>query len=350
MLASASLPTSTSQQAEAYPPHASASASASQQPQQPEPYVLQTWQSDYLKYLPKGTLPQDVDWSLYAGPGQTFTSSSSTGSSSTSACSSSSGSSTRSTSSSTSSSYSVFGDPSQYFSDLGGGADQPEEEPPGPSSDPDTDAEVAATRRGIMHDESVEVHMVQWYPGHIARAERQLKEQLKMVDVVLEVRDARIPVSTFHPQVPAWCGSKRRLLVMNRVDMISKEDRRRWDEYFRANKLRVFWTDGKAGTGVQQLREALASASEKLNEPRLRRGLQPRPVRACVIGFPNIGKSALINRLLQRKVVDSAPLVGVTRMLRWVRLAGKLDLLDAPGVIPASFHDQVGFGFLILGV
>ncbi|KAL6758082.1 P-loop containing nucleoside triphosphate hydrolase protein [Haematococcus lacustris] len=186
------------------------------------------------------------------------------------------------------------------------------------------------------------VHMVQWYPGHIARAERQLKEQLKMVDVVLEVRDARIPVATHHPQVSTWVGpSKLRLLVMNRLDQVSQEDKAAWVQYYKDTKQKMFWTDGKQGDGVQGVKRAMLAASEVINAKRARRGLQSRPVRACVIGFPNIGKSALINRLLGRKAVASYAKPGVTRMLQWVRLEGQLDLLDAPGVIPAAFNDQI---------
>ncbi|KAF6256390.1 P-loop containing nucleoside triphosphate hydrolase protein [Scenedesmus sp. NREL 46B-D3] len=192
--------------------------------------------------------------------------------------------------------------------------------------------------RAQVADASFQVNTVQWYPGHIAKAERQLKEQLKMVDVVLEVRDARIPQSTCHPQVPLWIGSKPRLVVINRQDMIAKADRAAWDKHFTSTA--VFWTDGKTGSGVHSLRRAALKLSDYINAKRAKRGLAPRPVRACVIGFPNIGKSALINRLLGRRVVESAARPGVTRVLRWVRLGGELDLLDAPGIIPAAFNDQ----------
>ncbi|WIA31279.1 hypothetical protein OEZ86_002181 [Tetradesmus obliquus] len=222
-----------------------------------------------------------------------------------------------------------------------------------------------------------------------------------MVDVVLEVRDARIPHSTCHPQVPLWIGSKPRLVVMNRQDMIARADRAAWDKHLTAEAAaaqaaadakaaakrkaaaaraaaaadseqqhaaqvqqqeeeqqqqqaqhepedagppplpqQVFWTDGKTGSGVHSLRRAALKLSDHINAKRAKRGLAPRPVRAVVIGFPNIGKSALINRLLGRRVVESAARPGVTRVLRWVRLGGELDLLDAPGIIPAAFNDQ----------
>ncbi|KAG1668766.1 hypothetical protein FOA52_006019 [Chlamydomonas sp. UWO 241] len=206
---------------------------------------------------------------------------------------------------------------------------------------PDRQVVAPTAAAAAALDASLHVTMVQWYPGHIARAERQLKDQLKMVDVVLEVRDARIVRSTAHPQVPTWVGPKPRLLVINRADQIGSGERRAWVEAFKAEGQKVYWTDGKQGDGVPALKRQLLSVSESLNEKRLRRGLQPRAVRACVIGFPNIGKSALINRLLARRVVESAAKPGVTRLLKWVRLGGELDLLDAPGVIPAAFDDQV---------
>ncbi|GIL87230.1 hypothetical protein Vretimale_14324 [Volvox reticuliferus] len=192
-----------------------------------------------------------------------------------------------------------------------------------------------------MSDESLQVRMVQWYPGHIARAERQLKAQLAMVDVVLEVRDCRIPASSSHPQVATWVGAKPRLLILNRADEVSPADLAAWREHHRVEGQRVFWTDGRSGDGVKGVRKELLKVATLLNEKRAKRGLQPRAVRACVIGFPNIGKSALINRLVNRRAVASAPKPGVTRQLRWVRVDEQIDLLDAPGVIPASFPDQL---------
>ncbi|GIL66877.1 hypothetical protein Vafri_20347, partial [Volvox africanus] len=192
-----------------------------------------------------------------------------------------------------------------------------------------------------MSDESLQVRMVQWYPGHIARAERQLKAQLAMVDVVLEVRDCRIPVSSSHPQVATWVGAKPRLLVINRADEVSPADLAAWRQHHRSGGERVFWTDGRSGDGVKGVRKELLKVATQINEKRAKRGLQPRAVRACVIGFPNIGKSALINRLVNRRAVASAPKPGVTRQLRWVRVDEQIDLLDAPGVIPASFPDQL---------
>lgn len=181
---------------------------------------------------------------------------------------------------------------------------------------------------------------IQWYPGHIAKAERNLKEQLKRVDVVLEVLDSRIPLASHHPQVASWIGSKPRLLILNRADMIPQSVRQDWLSWFRQQAIIPYFTDAKQGEGVNAVSKAAQEAGTAMNQRRRERGMQPRPVRAVVIGFPNVGKSALINRLLGRKAVASARRAGVTRRLQWVRISEAIELLDAPGVIPAKLENQ----------
>ncbi|MGB3536415.1 MAG: ribosome biogenesis GTPase YlqF [Microcoleaceae cyanobacterium] len=181
---------------------------------------------------------------------------------------------------------------------------------------------------------------IQWYPGHIAKAERALKEQLKRVDVILEVRDARIPLATNHPQVPEWVGAKQKVLVINRVDMIVPEIKQQWETWFEQTGETAYFTNAQKGQGVREVAQAAQRAGAQMNQKRQSRGMLPRPVRAVVIGFPNVGKSALINRLLKRKVVESARRAGITRSLRWVRISDTLELLDAPGVIPNQIKSQ----------
>lgn len=180
---------------------------------------------------------------------------------------------------------------------------------------------------------------IQWYPGHIAKAERALKEQLKKVDVVLEVRDARIPLATYHPQMPIWVGSKAKVLVINRMDMIPPQLRALWEQWFEAQGETAYFTNAEHGQWVDDVAAAVQNAGVQLNQRRFDRGMLPRPVRAVVIGFPNVGKSALINRLLGRRVVDSARRAGVTRSLRWIRISEEIELLDAPGVIPTRISN-----------
>ena len=182
--------------------------------------------------------------------------------------------------------------------------------------------------------------LIQWYPGHIAKAEKQLKEHISKVDLVFEVRDARIPLATSHPYLQKWLKGKKQLLVINRKDMINVEAHQAWDKQFRSEGKVPWWCDAKNGTGVLQLKQAAIRAGQELNQRRLERGMKNRAIRVLTLGFPNVGKSALINRLVKKKVVSSSRKAGVTRSLRWVRLGQDLDLLDAPGVLPPILEDQ----------
>ncbi|NJK61330.1 MAG: ribosome biogenesis GTPase YlqF [Synechococcaceae cyanobacterium SM2_3_1] len=181
---------------------------------------------------------------------------------------------------------------------------------------------------------------IQWYPGHIAKAQQQLRQQLQRVDVILEVVDARIPLASRHPELNQWAGEKPCVLVFNRKDQIPVSLQQEWREWFRTQAISIWPTNAQSGEGVAVLRQHVLQLGTHVNQRRQNRGMRPRPIRAVVVGFPNVGKSALLNRLLQRRVVDSARRPGVTRSLRWVRLGADLDLLDAPGIIPPQLNDQ----------
>lgn len=181
---------------------------------------------------------------------------------------------------------------------------------------------------------------IQWYPGHIAKAEKALVEQLKKVDLVLEVRDARIPRSSHHPQIQKWIGEKPHVLVLNRIDLVTPVSHQLWLDALKAAGQVPYCTDAQHGKGIKAVVKAAEKVGVRINQRRRDRGMRPRPVRAVVLGFPNVGKSALINRLLKRRIVESARRPGVTRQLRWVRVSQDLDLLDTPGVLPAKLDDQ----------
>jgi ribosome biogenesis GTPase A len=182
--------------------------------------------------------------------------------------------------------------------------------------------------------------LIQWYPGHIAKAEKELREQLKRVDVVIEVRDARIPLASHHPRMKYWIEGRSHLLVLNRMDMISSSAQSKLLQWFNQQGCTVYFTDAQSGKGVQALLKAAQAAGEHVNQRRRSRGMLPRPVRAVVIGFPNVGKSALINRLLKRRAAESANRPGVTRQLRWIRISDQIELLDTPGILPPLLDNQ----------
>ena len=182
--------------------------------------------------------------------------------------------------------------------------------------------------------------LIQWYPGHIAKAEKELAKQLAKIDLVIEVRDARIPLSTSHPHLQRWIKEKQHLLVINRLDMITIDAKETWHKWFRQNNQIPLWCNAKEGKGIKHILQEAINSGKEFNQRRVSRGMLKRPVRALTLGFPNVGKSALINRLVGKKVVQSARRAGVTRSLRWVRMGQELDLLDAPGVLPPRLNDQ----------
>ncbi len=182
--------------------------------------------------------------------------------------------------------------------------------------------------------------LIQWYPGHIAKARRQLQEQIKQVDLVLEVLDARIVRSSRHDEVQKLIGERARLVILNRADMVPQSILQRWVHWFEQHNEVVYPTNAQNGDGVRAVLKAAQQNAASVNERRLRRGMLPRSVRAVVIGFPNVGKSALINRLVGKRAVASAAKPGITRQLRWVRIDEVIDLLDSPGILPPRLEDQ----------
>ena len=181
---------------------------------------------------------------------------------------------------------------------------------------------------------------IQWYPGHIARAQRQLKQQLLKVDVILEVLDARIPQSSRNTDLDQWTHDKPRVVVLNKADCVPTRHVQAWQDWFQSCGQQAWPTNAREGKGIAAIKQAAQQVGQATNDRRRKRGMKPRAVRAVVIGFPNVGKSALLNRLLGQRVVESARKPGVTRQLRWVRLGKELDILDAPGILPPQLDDQ----------
>ena len=186
----------------------------------------------------------------------------------------------------------------------------------------------------------MEIHKIQWYPGHIAKAEKKLSEIINRVDLIIEVRDARIPFSTGHRHLNKWMNNKKHLLVINRSDMVSRASINAWTNWFQDKDIDPLWCDSKKGIGIKEIIKSAIKLRSSIDDRRLSRGMKIRPIRALTLGFPNVGKSALINRIANKKVVESARKAGVTRNLRWVRFGTGIDLLDSPGVIPPDIEDQ----------
>ena len=182
---------------------------------------------------------------------------------------------------------------------------------------------------------------IHWYPGHIAKAERQLKEKLNLVDVVIEVRDARLPLSSSYTNIKKLLGEKPRLLLLNKVDLVEKEELKQWVTYLKeTTECPVILTDAKGAKDLAQVVKEAVALSEPKIQALMAKGLLRRPARAMVVGMPNVGKSSVINKLTKSSKTKIGAKAGVTRQQQWVRINPKLELLDTPGIIPTKQEDQ----------
>lgn len=182
---------------------------------------------------------------------------------------------------------------------------------------------------------------IHWYPGHIAKAERRLKEQTGLVDVVIEVIDARIPFSSKYEGIERLIGSKPRILLVNKSDLSSPEKTAQWITYLKETTMSpVILTSSMSAKDISSVVKEAIEAGKPSIDKLVAKGLLPRPVRAMVIGMPNVGKSSIINKLIKTAKVKTGAKAGVTRTTQWVRIHPKLELLDTPGIIPMKLDDQ----------
>ena len=190
-----------------------------------------------------------------------------------------------------------------------------------------------------MKKDKVHIH---WYPGHIAKAERQLKEKLNLVDVIIEVRDARIPLSSSYSNIEKLLGDKPRLLLLNKADLVDKSELAKWCEYLKTStNSPVIVTEAKGNNELSAVVKTAVELSEPKIQALMAKGLLRRPARAMVVGMPNVGKSSVINKLTKSSKTKIGAKAGVTRQQQWVRINPKLDLLDTPGIIPTRQDDQL---------
>ena len=182
---------------------------------------------------------------------------------------------------------------------------------------------------------------IHWYPGHIAKAERQLKEKLNLVDVIIEVRDSRLPISSSYSDIKKLLGDKPRLLLLNKADLTDKNELKKWVEYLtKTTGCPVIITEARGSKDLSQVVKTAVELSEPKIQTLMAKGLLRRPARAMVVGMPNVGKSSIINKLTKSSKTKIGAKAGVTRQQQWVRINPKLDLLDTPGIIPTRQDNQ----------
>ncbi len=181
---------------------------------------------------------------------------------------------------------------------------------------------------------------IQWFPGHMAKTRRLMKANLPLVDVVVEITDARVPASSRNPEMKNLVGGKPRVVVLNKCDMADEALTAEWIEYYRANGVKAIAMDCRSGKGLNKLVPTVKEVMKKELEKRAAKGMDGKPIRIMVVGIPNVGKSSFINRVAggKRTKVEDRP--GVTRGKQWVTLEKGIDLLDMPGVLWPKFDDK----------
>ena len=190
----------------------------------------------------------------------------------------------------------------------------------------------------------------QWYPGHMTKAQRQMQEDIKLVDLVIELVDARIPMSSRNPDIDELGKNKARLILLNKADLADKQANQAWTEYFEKKGYTVVRMDARSKAQIKPVNNAILEACKEKIERDRRRGIKNRPVRAMVVGIPNVGKSTFINSFAGKACAKTGNKPGVTKGKQWIRLNKSVELLDTPGILWPKFEDQsVGLKLALIG-
>ena len=190
----------------------------------------------------------------------------------------------------------------------------------------------------------------QWYPGHMTKAKRMMQENIKLIDLVIELVDARVPVSSRNPEIDELGKNKARLILLNKSDLAEDKLNDAWAEYFKTKGYSVLKVNSRKGGGVKSIYGVIQEACQEKSERDRKRGILNRPVRAMVVGIPNVGKSTFINALAGKACAKTGNKPGVTKGKQWIRLNKNVELLDTPGILWPKFEDQkVGLRLALIG-
>ena len=191
---------------------------------------------------------------------------------------------------------------------------------------------------------------IQWYPGHMTKAFRSMKDDIKLVDLIIELVDARLPLSSRNPDIDKLCNNKARILILNKSDLSDPASNEAWKAYFESKGLKTIITDSRSNTGKNSIESAIKEALKEKTERDRKRGILNRPLRVMVAGIPNVGKSTLINSLAKKAAAKTGDKPGVTRGNQWIHVSKGVELLDTPGLLWPKFEDeQVGIKLALVG-
>lgn len=190
----------------------------------------------------------------------------------------------------------------------------------------------------------------QWYPGHMTKARRMMQEDIKLIDLVIELVDARVPASSRNPDIDELAKNKARLILLNKSDLADRQKNTQWMDYFKKQGFHAVEVNAKSGAGLKSIDAVVKEACKEKIERDLKRGIKNRPVRAMVVGIPNVGKSTFINSYAGKACTKTGNKPGVTKGKQWIRLNRTTELLDTPGILWPKFEDQaVGLKLALIG-
>ncbi|MCP8970154.1 ribosome biogenesis GTPase YlqF [Ectobacillus ponti] len=191
---------------------------------------------------------------------------------------------------------------------------------------------------------------IQWFPGHMAKARRQITEKLKLIDVVIELVDARLPASSRNPMIDEILTHKPRLVVLNKADLADDRVTKQWIQYFAEKGQKAISINAQAGQGMKEITAASKELVKEKFDKMVAKGIKPRAVRALIVGIPNVGKSTLINKVAKKNIAKTGDRPGVTTAQQWIKIGKELELLDTPGILWPKFEDEmVGYRLAATG-
>ena len=192
-----------------------------------------------------------------------------------------------------------------------------------------------------MQETEIKGKLIQWYPGHMTGALRMMKENIKLIDIVIELLDARVPGASRNPDIDTLANGKYRLLIMNKVDLADPELTRSWKAYYEAKGLQVVLMDSRNRKEASAVSKVVQEICREKIERDRRKGIVGRPIKAMIVGIPNVGKSTFINSFAGKASAKTGNKPGVTRGKQWIRISKDMDLLDTPGILWPKFQDQM---------
>ena len=181
---------------------------------------------------------------------------------------------------------------------------------------------------------------INWYPGHMAKTKRQILEDVRLVDIVIELLDARIPISSQNPDIAEITKNKKKMIVLNKCDLADERQNKRWVEYFKSKNIPAVLTDSNSGKGIEECVRKIEKIMEEDLKGQVEKGRIGRIIKAMVLGIPNVGKSSFINRISKRRSAGVGNKPGVTKQKQWIRINEKIELLDTPGVLWPKFESE----------